>query len=1065
MIRTAGRVIHHTSKLVHRLLIAATGFVFIVSLVLAAAAWRLSQGPIELAWLSNRVRAVLSDETSPVRVSFDGLQLAWEGFHRGADYPLDLRVTDITIADSTGKRLVAAPQAHLTFSAAGLLLGRFVPRSIEVDHARIAVTRDQQGAISFGGDLTDSGGRPGEPTDFRALRDQLARPASSDHGRSWGVFDQIKRAHLRDTEVTVSDQKTGLVLRTVGMNLDLVRPASGPITGVLNAPLSLGDEHADLSAHIAFVPGGDSRLDMALSPFRLAGIKHPSPALAVTAPVSLEATVDLDAGFAMRRGHATAHWGAGVFPVGSGQFPLLEGIVEVSVAPDVLTIQKAHFNVARSPDDPPETVDVHGTVTHAADRINAALAIGVEQIDVADLARLWPAGVAPGARGWVMENVTAGLARRGAADLVVEADDSLTSVALAKASGDLDISGGTFTWIDEVPAVEQTEARLHLVDPDTLDIVVESGHQRIRGGADLLVRNGRMRITGLTYKDQFADIGVQLEGPVASAWTLLKEPRLHLLSTHPIGLKTGAGDVAATLAFQFPLENKLQIDDVAIHADAHVRRARLVNIVYGRDFNDAAFDLDISKDGLGLKGRGLLAAIPVTVSGTMDFNSGPGEQVVQKIVATAQPDAGQLDAAGLPVIGIVGGQVGLNVVLTERRNGAGSLAIDSDLAAATLTIDPLAWSKPSGAAATASVSVTLSHDRLSKIERLAVRGDDVLLTGSAEFADGQIRTLLLDKVRFGRTQARGAVHFAADTPIGVVLRGEQIDLGPKLSQKSGDSPSPDGATTPGWTLDGRFDRGLLANGERVSNLLVKAAGDGDTVRSVDAIGTLAASPGTGSGFSVKIEPRDGKRRLLVTTKDAGRFLRGMDAIRDMQSGQMTIDASFQRPIGYYPLVGSMDITGATVKNSPVLGKLLQAITLYGLVDALRGPGMLFTHMLVPFQYDGASLFLDNARAFNSSLGLTAQGSIALSSGRAAISGTIVPVYFFNAMLGRLPLVGKLFSPEEGGGVFAARFGVSGEIDDPSITLNPVSALTPGFLREIFGVFDRAEAGPRAPEAR
>jgi hypothetical protein len=149
----------------------------------------------------------------------------------------------------------------------------------------------------------------------------------------------------------------------------------------------------------------------------------------------------------------------------------------------------------------------------------------------------------------------------------------------------------------------------------------------------------------------------------------------------------------------------------------------------------------------------------------------------------------------------------------------------------------------------------------------------------------------------------------------------------------------------------------------------------------------------------------------------------------------------------------------------VLGKLLQAITLYGLVDALRGPGMLFTHMLVPFQYDGASLFLDNARAFNSSLGLTAQGSIALSSGRAAISGTIVPVYFFNAMLGRLPLVGKLFSPEEGGGVFAARFGVSGEIDDPSITLNPVSALTPGFLREIFGVFDRAEAGPRAPEAR
>ena len=62
------------------------------------------------------------------------------------------------------------------------------------------------------------------------------------------------------------------------------------------------------------------------------------------------------------------------------------------------------------------------------------------------------------------------------------------------------------------------------------------------------------------------------------------------------------------------------------------------------------------------------------------------------------------------------------------------------------------------------------------------------------------------------------------------------------------------------------------------------------------------------------------------------------------------------------------------------------------------------------------------------------------------------------MLGNLPLVGRLFSPEKGGGVFAARFGVEGSIDDPSISINPISALTPGFLRDIFGVFDRVPVG-------
>jgi hypothetical protein len=101
------------------------------------------------------------------------------------------------------------------------------------------------------------------------------------------------------------------------------------------------------------------------------------------------------------------------------------------------------------------------------------------------------------------------------------------------------------------------------------------------------------------------------------------------------------------------------------------------------------------------------------------------------------------------------------------------------------------------------------------------------------------------------------------------------------------------------------------------------------------------------------------------------------------------------------------------------------------------------------------------------LGLTAKGRISVSSGRVSIAGTIVPAYFFNAMLGHLPLVGKLFSPEKGGGVFAARFGLDGTLEDPTITINAVSALTPGFLREIFGLFDNSgpgtiERAPRSP---
>jgi hypothetical protein len=109
-------------------------------------------------------------------------------------------------------------------------------------------------------------------------------------------------------------------------------------------------------------------------------------------------------------------------------------------------------------------------------------------------------------------------------------------------------------------------------------------------------------------------------------------------------------------------------------------------------------------------------------------------------------------------------------------------------------------------------------------------------------------------------------------------------------------------------------------------------------------------------------------------------------------------------------------------------------------------------LVAPFRLTEDTLSLTNARAFSSSLGLTAKGTVDLNQQRLAIEGTIVPAYFFNSLLGHIPLVGRLFSPEQGGGLFAANYSVRGTLGDPQVTVNPLSALTPGFLRGLFGLF-------------
>ena len=55
-------------------------------------------------------------------------------------------------------------------------------------------------------------------------------------------------------------------------------------------------------------------------------------------------------------------------------------------------------------------------------------------------------------------------------------------------------------------------------------------------------------------------------------------------------------------------------------------------------------------------------------------------------------------------------------------------------------------------------------------------------------------------------------------------------------------------------------------------------------------------------------------------------------------------------------------------------------------------------------------------------------------------------------------MGKLFTAEKGGGLFAVRAKITGPLSNPKVSVNPLSALTPGVLRDIFGVGGRLSKG-------
>jgi AsmA-like C-terminal region len=1075
--RLPGQVAIGCARLLHWLVTLAITLALLTGAGVAALAWRLSEGPVDLPWLATRLEAAANANDGPTRLAIGTVALTWEGFRLGVDRPLDLRATNVTVTDRTGRQRLDIPRAEVSLSLRALLRGRIEPRAVEMDGPRLTIQRAADGALSLDlGSLmeaSDSGiTSPAEPTSateapINALLAELAQPAASDRdGNRNALLSQLGLLRIRDARVVVVDRQLGVTWRAPEANIDLTRKPQGGVNGTADLTLALGEQQARLTVAATLAEGAtETHLRARLTPVKPAALAREAPSLAVLtavdAPVSGEADLELDAKLTLLTARLTARAGPGNVRIGQASVPILEAALAVSGTRDALTLQIVQATLRGHEGGPQTQIQARGTAERASGRLDAALTLDLDQADFADLPRLWPQGIGGNARDWIVENIPLGMARNGHFEIALSAPEDLSSVALTGATGTLNGEGLQVWWLRPVPPIENGVAQLRVLDPDTLEIVVASGHERLRaqkpdsGNGGLQIRDGRVRITGIMDHHQVAAIDANIAGSVPDTIALLREPRLGLLDRHPIDLKNPAGQATVKLALSIPLERTVRMDDISVHVASHLEGVHLGGVVAGRDLDQGVLDLDASVDGLRVNGRALLAAIAAQIDAAMDFRAGPPAQVLQSVTVTGEPSASQLASAGLDATPVVTGPMQLQATLTERRNGQGELGITADLATAELTVSPLEWRKPRDVPAKASARLTLDRDRLTGIDAIQLDGEGVALRGSGDARDGKLALLHLDRMVLGRTVASGTVRLpdpAGAGPIVVDITGPTIDMAPRFSRRATtrkpSQPRLDAAPGPAWTVQARFDRAFMANDQVISKLALNAENDGRVFQRL----RLEGLTGSRSSFLVQILPEKGGRRLTASAGDVGELLRGLDVVRTLQGGRLLAQATYDDAQAGRPLAGSAEIEGFRIQGAPALARLLQAMTLYGLVDVVQGPGLGFSRLIAPFRLTDDALELDDARAFSSSLGLTAKGRIDFAVQQLDMQGTIVPAYFFNSLLGKIPLVGKLFSPERGGGVFAASYTLRGPLDNPDVSVNPLTALTPGFLRGLFGMF-------------
>ena len=95
------------------------------------------------------------------------------------------------------------------------------------------------------------------------------------------------------------------------------------------------------------------------------------------------------------------------------------------------------------------------------------------------------------------------------------------------------------------------------------------------------------------------------------------------------------------------------------------------------------------------------------------------------------------------------------------------------------------------------------------------------------------------------------------------------------------------------------------------------------------------------------------------------------------------------------------------------------------------------------------------------IGATMEGQLDYGRDDVRVRGTFIPAYGLNNMFGRLPLVGPLLGGQNEG-LLGVTYEVVGPPHAPTLHVNPISAVAPGFLRKLFE-FRAAPAETAGPQ--
>jgi len=1001
----------------------------------------VATGPRSLSAVTPYIEAALSSPSKDYNVKIGDTRLLWDGWK----HPVGIHLYEVFITNKDNQIITNLPEIALGVNVLYLPLGRVVPTSLIIASPTLNLLQSTDNSISLS---FKQQATPETPTEISNIPFSvlLAPFLANDDSNNFG---HLKRIAIQNAAVSVSKQESGVFFDASGVNIALSRERHGVIKIITSGSLTYKNYTSNLETDFSLSPkqktisGSIQFSNLMLS--ELADLFSDNKDIkSIALPLSGNANVAMDLDGNVQQLDFSV-WGNDG-KINSEHLPAPINVGSLQAQGRLLNHLHDLEISALSADV--EGVEIAASINAVGINESPAIEgdIALKNIAPEKLKTLWPESLSPETRAWVTENISGGKIPDAHLLVDIKAGD-LAKPILPKEAIDANIKldGQIIRYLPEHPSVQNVRGNVH-IDGVSLLATIENGDYL----ENTKLSQGHVAIDDLNADNPYIKVDLHAEAPASDIVHFLGLPRLK--HAQHLGLKekevTGkvSGDASVGFNFFTP-KDKTAEDEIIYDVKASISGINQNGFLGKFDGENIDGKIAVDNKGVNFSGKGIVSGAKVSdLNVKYLFTPEKGLDTFIDLAAIAdKPAIKRLGYPDFPFFS--GGNVGV-VANFSQGDKIERTEATLDLTDAVIDYADIGWHK--GAQEKASIELTSEKkDGITSLPKFHLTGKDIEAKGALTIAPdfSSVESLFLSQFAFDGSDVQNLNYSNKNGGMIIDVTAKSLNMTAYNEKLEKEDAGFTFQNFPPTQLKANIGVLTVGKNRKIMNLNGDLNCD-NICRNANLNGITNGKP-----FSIKIFSDKTGRKLAINAGDAGSFLHDFGVLDGMEGGVLKLNGDYKEGEKGSLLTGKLTIIEHNIKDAPLLGKLLSLASFTGFIDALAGNGIRFSELSIPFTLQNDVATLEKGKTHGSALGITVDGTITFPKKIMDLNGTIVPSYSLNSVLGNVPFIGDKLMGGEGQGLLAANYSIKGREPNAKVSVNPLSILTPGFLRGLFDVFD------------